>query len=1055
MRKYLSISLSALSIYLIINQNIYCQSPSFKTYTNPVIPGDHSDCTLTQVGNDFYTTGSSFNPTPVIYHSTDLIHWEAIAQPVSAAWSDYGDAPQGGCWGGQIVYYNNKWWNYFGRSFKMYFVTSDKPEGPWSEPVLMIVPPSVPGFGADNSIFIDTDNNWYLLVKNGQVNNWIVQLGNDGQPSGAIYNLSWLNPSPGFPYSWAEGPVLWKYNGIYYYAFALNVAGGQKVMQSNTLTDNKSAWTVPVDLFNENDPGKSKAIFSGPNHSSAAVLLKDSTSWVIHPVWARANSNEWYGQGRQGLVNQVHYEANDKVVADYPSNKSFTAPKLSSSGIPWMVPHSDFFTSDKLNPEWSLLGYTTSNLWSITDRPGWLRLRPKSATKANTIIKTDAEHNYTLITRLEFDAKKTTDEAGIRIINGNENKFIKVYSSLNSAGRKVICFSYDKFYFESDNNIGNTLWLKLVRTNHITTGFYSLDGYFWTQIGQGIDITLFDGSQPNYNGWCGNRQGLYVQGSSADFDLYIYRDAYTPILAECPANSYGTIRTAPIEGISLLDSIQNNDWALYAGVEFGNNDYLKASDSVQFVASSATEGGNIEVWLDSIDTGTKIATCPIANTGSWSTFKTFTVKTEKTTGRHDVYIKFNGAGTGKLFQLKWINFIPADPTRYVSSKTTNDAGALILKFNKPIKIPSTPLGFKVIVNDTSENPVAGISNIPGDSLAAMLTLKNLFNKDDLIKLSYSSGNIVSSDDKELIQFYDSLVLNSWPGSKPKITKVITSKGGDSLFVTFTKKMKSPGTAINEFVLITNKSIEMSVESGSLNDGDSAVFAIKLPSKIYYEDTMRIKYTGHDIKSYDEGVLNSFGSIPIINLSNGHPIELSTAKLFKAGKKYVILSLKFDRPFLKAENQKNFFTIKINGTPATISTCIATADSITLSFTPEVVLDDIVTLTYVGGTLKTRYNGSVKDYIDYEVLNPTSLKIESSNQNQITVFPNPVKDRITINSDHIFNEIKIYSILGEEVYKQKTSNTYSYTTSLSNLTNGLYIIAVIGENSIVVSKILVQ
>ena len=181
------------------------QSPSFKTYINPVIPGDHSDCTLTKVGNDFYTTGSSFNPTPVIYHSTDLIHWEAIAQPVSAAWSNYGDASQGGCWGGQIVHYNNKWYDFFGRAFVMYFVTADKPQGPWSTPVLMNVPSSVPGFGADNSIFIDNDSIWYLLIKNGQPNNWIVQLGKNGQPSGAVYNLTWLNPAPGYPYSWAEG----------------------------------------------------------------------------------------------------------------------------------------------------------------------------------------------------------------------------------------------------------------------------------------------------------------------------------------------------------------------------------------------------------------------------------------------------------------------------------------------------------------------------------------------------------------------------------------------------------------------------------------------------------------------------------------------------------------------------------------------------------------------------------------------------------------------------------------------------------------------------------
>ncbi|HCA80352.1 MAG TPA: hypothetical protein DEP53_11540, partial [Bacteroidetes bacterium] len=91
---------------LLLAMNLgYGQSPSFKTFMNPVIPGDHPDCTVTKIGNHFYTTGSSFNPTPVIYHSTDLVHWEAIAQPVSAAWTSYGDTPSGGCWGGQVVYY--------------------------------------------------------------------------------------------------------------------------------------------------------------------------------------------------------------------------------------------------------------------------------------------------------------------------------------------------------------------------------------------------------------------------------------------------------------------------------------------------------------------------------------------------------------------------------------------------------------------------------------------------------------------------------------------------------------------------------------------------------------------------------------------------------------------------------------------------------------------------------------------------------------------------------------------------------------------------------------
>ena len=226
--KKLNQLLSVLVYYCGTGLITFGQSPSFKTYTNPVIPGDHPDCTVTKIGNDFYTTGSSFNVTPVIYHSTDLVHWQAIAQPVSASWSGYDERPGGGCWGGQIVYYNNKYWDYFSRANTMHFVTADKPEGPWSIPTKVNDPSQLPyGLGYDNSIFIDDDGKWYLVVKNGQSNNGIVELGNDGQPTGVIYDLKWLNPKPSFPYSWAEGPVMWKYKGYYYYSFARDLSGGQ------------------------------------------------------------------------------------------------------------------------------------------------------------------------------------------------------------------------------------------------------------------------------------------------------------------------------------------------------------------------------------------------------------------------------------------------------------------------------------------------------------------------------------------------------------------------------------------------------------------------------------------------------------------------------------------------------------------------------------------------------------------------------------------------------------------------------------------------------------
>lgn len=650
-------------LFLFVVSNLLCQSVSFQTYTNPVIPGDHPDCTITKIGNSYYTTGSSFNVTPTIYHSTDLVHWEAVAQPVSACWEKYADKPGGGCWGAQVVLYKGVYWHYFSRDNTMYFVKAKKIEGPWSEPVMVKNPSTLSyGLGYDNSLFIDDNNKWYLVVKNGKPNGAIVELGDDGQATGVVYDLKWLNPDPDYPYSWAEGPVMWKNNGYYYYSFARDLAGGQKVMRSKTLTADKSAWEMFGDFFNENDPLKGTALFESPNHASQAVMISDGTSWVIHPLYAKG---EWKGQGRQGLLNQVRYDANGKPTVDYPVNKYFTAPNLPSSGIPWMVPKSDFFNSRTLNPEWSQLGYTPKNKFSLTERKGWLRLSPKDSAKSNTLTKNDGEHNYSLITKMEFDAKSSADEAGLLILRGDEKYHVKLVSTLSAEGRKIAKFSFDKESYTQENISGKIIWLKIERINHKIYGYYSSDGVEWNSIGQSFDISMID-KYSDYVSFTGTRQGLYVKGKKdALFDFYIYRDAYTPILAECPANQFGTSVSGKKNGISSLEEIHNNDWVLYAGVEFGNQEYKMKPYSIEITAASDTKGGIVEVWLDSLDSKNKIAECSITNTGDRDSYKTFRASLLKSvSGRHDVYLRFKGTEGNNLFNLQWLTFInKTSPTK--------------------------------------------------------------------------------------------------------------------------------------------------------------------------------------------------------------------------------------------------------------------------------------------------------------------------------------------------------------------------------------------------------
>lgn len=645
-----------------------------ETYVNPVIPGDHPDPTLTMIGDDFYTSGSSFNITPKIYHSTDLVHWQVVSQPVSASWSQYGDQPGGGIWGGHMVYHDNLYWHFFGRGTGdrgMYYVTSNRPEGPWGTPVRMNVPNGVPGFGVDNSIFIDDDNRWFLLTKNGRSNNYIVELGPTGQPQGEIYDLTWLNPEEdGHPYGWAEGPVMWKHDGYYYYSFAQHLQGTQYVMRSDTLSDDRREWDEPRELFESVGDRNSRA-YRSPNHNSPAVRLDDGTSWIISQAYNQEGAGEeWKAQGRQGVLSEVVYE-NGWPVARFPSDDAVEAPDLPSSGISWTTPRSDMFDSSSLSFAWSLLGYTPEDSYSLSERPGWLRLRPTGqrprlpASGENAVVQNDAEHSYSLMTRVDFDPATSSDEAGIWIFNGLETIHAMLFVSRNSSGERVVRLSYQELAYDAALAAENAVWLKLDRDGHSLTGYFGSDGDQWTQVGEPIDVSEMDGPQPDFNAFTGNQQGLYVKGESpADYDAYIYRDAYTPILARYPSNFNGISQSSVTgAGSGYLGGIQEGDWAMYSSVEFGDEgdaeddvDYPRIPVRMIVTASSATDGGIVSVWLDAPNTGQKIAEIAVENTGDWNNYVSHTADVPRVNGRRDLYLTFSGSPTQELFRIRSIEF---------------------------------------------------------------------------------------------------------------------------------------------------------------------------------------------------------------------------------------------------------------------------------------------------------------------------------------------------------------------------------------------------------------
>jgi hypothetical protein len=82
-----------------------------------------------------------------------------------------------------------------------------------------------------------------------------------------------------------------------------------------------------------------------------------------------------------------------------------------------------------------------------------------------------------------------------------------------------------------------------------------------------------------------------------------------------------------------------------------------------------------------------------------------------------------------------------------------------------------------------------------------------------------------------------------------------------------------------------------------------------------------------------------------------------------------------------------------------------------------------------------------------------LSTSSESLEETKIYPNPFKNKVTINTNIQFKEILLYDILGKQVYK--SNNTQDFENYSSSLINGIYILKLTDQNDRSITRKLVK
>jgi alpha-N-arabinofuranosidase len=399
------------------------------------------DPSICREGDDFYLVTSTFEYFPglPIYHSKDLVHWKLIGHALSNAVSN----PLMGCetsTGGQyaptIRYHNGTFYvigtNYGGQGSQgIFYVTAKNPAGPWSDPIWTgdwYVDPSLE-FINDTLYYLSPDNAGSFLL--GIMN-----------PETGKFNEPLKKIATGLGGSSPEGPHLYKINDYY---SIMSAEGGTGYQHREVIQRSKSPWGPyeasprnPV-LSNMSDPENP---FHAIGHADL-VQLEDGSWWAVC-LGIRPKNGRYQHLGRETFLAPVTWDENGwpKSGTDGMVREKYFAPNLPQH-IWEKDPVRDDFEHTTLNLYWNFIRNPHDEDWSLTEKPGYLRLKGSSVNfsekKSPAFIgRRQSAFHIVASTKIDFTPTAENEEAGLIVRANDKNHYDLLVTQRE--GEKVVMF---------------------------------------------------------------------------------------------------------------------------------------------------------------------------------------------------------------------------------------------------------------------------------------------------------------------------------------------------------------------------------------------------------------------------------------------------------------------------------------------------------------------------------------------------------------------------------------------------------------------------------------